>query len=497
MIKQNNTFFINTLIILITGFIIKLLGLINRIFITRLLGPSGMGLYVLSFPTIMLFISISGLSLNITTSKLVSESIKNKKYSPKILLFKSIKLSLIISVFTIFVFLLIINPLVFNWLRNKDLYIPLLSTVFLIPLVGISDTLRGYLNGIKDMKKSSISTLLEQIFRILLSIGFLYVFLPYGIITATFFCLIALSIGEIASIIYCLVIFKKIGLIHYQNTKNEMNAIIKISIPSTLSRLIGNFTYFLEPILYVWILTKLNYSADKIQNSYTIVNAYTLSLLTLGSFVSTALSTSVVPLISENYAINNLSNVNYYIKKTLLYSLIPGIFITIFLILYSSEIMKLIYGTTFGSYEVCKFAIFFLPYYIQAPLASIYQALGKSKSIFFISSIFNFLRLLLIVILANINWINYDSLIIATFITLDLSCIIILYKIKKLTSLKVSYNNSITLVILFLFTFFITLLFKTLSINIFLNVLLVFIIYIFVILKFHIIELNNFRKSKF
>ena len=55
---DKTSFFFNTLIILITGFVIKALGLINRIFITRILGSSGMTLYIMSFPTIMLFINI-------------------------------------------------------------------------------------------------------------------------------------------------------------------------------------------------------------------------------------------------------------------------------------------------------------------------------------------------------------------------------------------------------------------------------------------------------
>ncbi|MDD7315387.1 MAG: stage V sporulation protein B, partial [Bacilli bacterium] len=63
--KKNkaSSFLFNTLIILISGFFIKLLGLINRIFITRTLGPENINLYIMSFPTIMLFISISGMSL--------------------------------------------------------------------------------------------------------------------------------------------------------------------------------------------------------------------------------------------------------------------------------------------------------------------------------------------------------------------------------------------------------------------------------------------------
>ena len=109
---------------------------------------------------------------------------------------------------------------------------------------------------------------------------------------------------------------KKQNTIDYTSTTGELKAILKICIPTTLSHLVGNFTYFLEPIVYVWILTILNFQQSQIEESYTIVNAFTISLLTLGSFVSTALATTVVPSISESNATNDISKVNYFIKKS-------------------------------------------------------------------------------------------------------------------------------------------------------------------------------------
>lgn len=489
-ISIKNTFFINTLIILITGFIIKFLGLINRIFITRLLGPSGMNLYILSFPTIMLFISISGFSLNISISKLVSESIKTKQYSPKLILYNAIKLSLLISIITIIIFIIILKPLVNVFLKNGDLYLPLLSTILLIPLVGISDSLKGYFNGLKLMKYSSLSSLIEQIFRIGFSIIVLYITIPYGITIACFACLVSLSIGEIASIIYSSIIIKKLKLIHYENTSNEINALIKISIPSTMSKLLGSFTYFLEPIVYLWVLSVLKYPDKLVQEQYTIINAYTLSLLTLGSFVSVALSTTVVPSISENFAVKEFNKVNYYIKKTIIYSLIPGIFITVILLFYPYELMNLIYGSSEGVTEVRKFAVFFLPYYLQAPLSSIYQALGKSKSLFIYSTIFNILRILLIILLSFIPSININSLIIAIFITLDLYFIILYLKIKKLTSFKISFHNSINIFIISLFLISLTILFISIKLNYILSIIILFTIYLILCYKFNLIDIN-------
>ncbi len=492
---NKKSFFYNTLIILITGFIIKLLGLIYRIIITRTLGEKGMTLYIMSFPTIMLFINISCLSLNITISKLVSESIKTKQYSPKILLKKAIHLALITSIITIILYLLMLYPLTFYLLKNEDLFLPLLSAVFLIPLVGISDSLKGYFNGLKLMNHTSIANLIEQISRIIFSTLLLILMIPYGIKLATFFCLLALSIGELFSIIYSSIKIKKLKIIHYENTKNELNAIIKISIPSTLSHLIGNFTYFLEPIVYVWILSLLNHPIDKINSMYTIINAYTISLLTLGSFVSNAIGTTIVPSISESHALNKTDSVNYYIKKAIIFSLVPAFFITAVLFIYPEDLMNLVYGTSSGSNLIKYYVIFFIPYYLEAPLSSIYHSLGCSKSLFKISSFFNILRILLIIILSTINKISYQSIILSTAITLIGFTFIVYLNIKKLTNIKVSYNKSLSLLLIFIFTFFSLCFFKLLNINYIISIFINGLIYLFWCYILKLINIKSLLKA--
>ncbi len=490
--KKNkaSSFLFNTLIILISGFFIKLLGLINRIFITRTLGPENINLYIMSFPTIMLFISISGMSLYVSISKLVAESVKTKQYSPKIILKKAFLLSISVSVITSIIFLILLKPLTHNLLKNDDLYFPLLSTLLLIPLVGISDGLKGYFNGLKMMKFSATANMIEQLARIFFSITILLITHPYGPKVATFSCLLAMSIGEAASIIYLLIRIKKIGIIHYDNTTGELKAVVDIAVPTTFSRLIGNFTFFLEPIIYVWILSKLCYPHESIEKSYTIVNAYTISLLTIGSFVSIALSTTVVPGISENYVIKCFDKVNYYIKKTLICALIPGIFITIILFYFPSDIMKLIYGTTLGTSDIKLFVFFFLPYYLQAPLVAIYQAMGKSKDLFILSTIFDCLRLLLIVLLSMVPFISYSSLMIATTITLDLSFIIIFFKVIKLSKLKIDFNQSFSLVLISIFIFSLTALLKMINFPFIITIIIVGIIYL---LCCHLFKLINFK----
>ena len=106
--KIHNTFFLNTFFIILSGFIVKGLGLVNKIVITRLLGTEGMSIYILAFPTIILFINLSGFSLNITTSKLISESLKTKSISPNKVIKQAIRIAVKVS---LIIELLITPPL--------------------------------------------------------------------------------------------------------------------------------------------------------------------------------------------------------------------------------------------------------------------------------------------------------------------------------------------------------------------------------------------------
>ena len=76
--KKSN-FFKLTLMLVIGGFITKILGMIIKIVTTRYIGAMGMGIYMLIMPTYSLLIAISGLGFPVAISKLVAEEKYNNK----------------------------------------------------------------------------------------------------------------------------------------------------------------------------------------------------------------------------------------------------------------------------------------------------------------------------------------------------------------------------------------------------------------------------------
>lgn len=451
---KSNKLFKNTLIIIITGFIVKIIGMIGKVVTTRTLGIEGMSKYALSYPTLLLFINIAGYSMNNTISKLVSESIASKQYSPKILLKKGIKTSLTISLICIIVYLLSIKTISLHLLKDADLYYPLLMGTFLIPLVGISDALRGYFNGLKEVKIASTSLFLEQLTRTTFSLIGIFIGIKYNVIVATSFLYIALSLGEISSIIYCLINIKKKKLIHFLNTEGEQKIIYKTATYLTTSRIIGSISYFLEPILYTNILSYLNYSKDIIHNTYTTIDIYIIPLLTIISFIPFSLSTAIIPHISESFAEKNKSKLNFYLNKAYLFTLFPAFLYLITVLFYHDELMMLLFKTTIGANMSKKVSLIFIVYYIQIISSSILQAIGKVKTVLINSFLSNLSRLTLIIVLPFFPTVNTNSILFAVIIAAMISAVFLIINVIKETNFKPNLPELITIFLLIILSFF-------------------------------------------
>ena len=484
MKKIENSFLLGTLIILLSGLIVKALGLINKIVITRLLGTEGMSIYILAFPTIILFINLAGFSLNITTSKLIAESIKNQKYSPKKIIKNCLKIAIKVSLVIEILFLISLKFIVYNLLKNNDLFYPLLMITFLIPLVGITDTFRGVFAGYKKMETVAKVNILEQVTRIIFSVSSLVILSQYGIIISVSFTILALTIGEASSLIYLLFKYKKLNIFDYPSTNNEKKAILNMAIPTTASRLIGSFTYFLEPIVNTCTLLWLNYDNTIIKTDYTIINAYIIPLLTITSFLSTSLSTTCIPTISEQNALNQKENILNLINKVFIYCIIPGLLISIILYSFPKEYMHFLFATSQGSNYIKKYVFIYLIHYLQAPGVAILQALGYAKRVFKISSIFNILRLFFIVFLSFFSIIGTYAIFYSITITMCLETLLIWFNISKYTKFKLKKNLILNLALLSIIMIGIsTILVNTLKLHFIIITFFIVAIY-FILIKF-------------
>lgn len=375
---KKDTFKTSIMILLIGGFITKILSFVIRVLYTRTIGEEGINLYTIVTPTFGLFITLAQFALPISISKLVSENrIRSKK-----IVFSTFFFILLFNLFLI-LFVLVTAPFIANNLLKQPTVTPLLyAMAFTLPFISITSILKGYFLGKLQVAPNTISNIFEQTVRILFLLFGLPLLVKKSILLGVISYILFNIITEIVSIFtfWCF-LPKKISL-HKEDIHPDQKIIkrvLKISVPSVSSRLIGNIAFFLEPIVLTNLLLFFGYSNSYILEEYASYNAYAIGLLTIPSFLVAAICQILIPEISKYHSQKNILMIKRRIKQALSYSFIIGFFCSMFLFFFRDPLLNIIYNTTRGSKYIFALAPFFVLFYLEAPLSSTLQALDESK----------------------------------------------------------------------------------------------------------------------
>lgn len=375
---MKNNFIKSTLILMIGGLITKILGMLIKIVLTRTITTKGIGTYSLILPTFNLFITLCTLGFPIAISKLVSEQ---KKRSKNIVL-STIPLALLFNLILIIIIFSISPFISNNLLHNKSTYYPLISIGFTLPFICISSILKGYYYGKEKMFPTITSNIIEQITRLLLTITIIKKLIKHSLTYAITGVVLINIISEGISIIVLLLFLpkkQKVSIKDFKYNKETLKDLLNISIPTTGSRLIGSITYFLEPIILTYTLTLSGYSKEFITVQYGIINGYVYALLLLPSFFTLAISSALLPVISNSFSKKDYKYTKYKIKQAIFLSLLIGIPCTLLFMFIPDLFLKLIYNTNEGLIYIKIIAPIFLLYYIQGPLTASMQAMNQAK----------------------------------------------------------------------------------------------------------------------
>ncbi len=435
MIKfKNNLLIKNIIILLVSGALAKVLGMLGKIIYTRIAGVNVVGLYTMITPTFMLIISICQFSFPISISKISAE----EKYDNKSLLKSAYFVGSIISIILIIILILTSNLIALS-LHNKLLAPAILSISAIIPFVMISSVQRGFLHGKEDMLPASITNVTEEIIKIILILFLLPITINKGDITSVIFLILFNVITEGSNILF---MQKAISKKYISNKKGKVNKkiikeILSISIPTTSVRLIASIGFFLEPIILTNTLLSSGYSPNYITMEYGIINSYIVPLLSIPSFFSISIASALLPNITKAYANKKYDEFNRKLLKLMFLSMLVGAVCLTIILIFPNEILKLVYNVNFGINYIYLIGPFFLILYMQPTLSVALQAMDKTNKLFLTSTISVIIKYSALYVLGKIGF-GMNALIFAMIAgivtTTSLVLIIVLKELKKKTS---------------------------------------------------------------
>ena len=375
---KKNIFLKSVILLMIGGLITKIISMLIKIVLARLIGPEGMGIYMLVSPTFTLLIALAQLGFPVAISKLVAEEKGNNKN----LVFSVIPISLLLNIIIIIILFFSSGYISTNLLNEPRSYYALICIGLVLPFISISSILRGYFFGKQKMFPHVLSNITEDVIRLIALIIGIPIFLSKGLEYAVAFVVLVNIISEFTSILILFFFVPKnfkLTKDDLKPNKNSIKTVFSIGIPTTASRIIGSIGAFLEPIILTYVLIGIGYKSNYIVTEYGIISGYIMPLILSPSFFTLAISQALIPNISKAHSHGHYKYVKDKIKLAIFLSLLIGIPATILFELFPSVPMKLIYNLDEGTEYLKILAPIALMHYIQAPLTASLQAMGKAK----------------------------------------------------------------------------------------------------------------------
>lgn len=390
--KKINPLITGTIILTVTGFASRFIGFFYRIFLSRVFGAEGMGLYQLTSPVLALTFSITVSGMQTAISKFVASETTTKDYRSSFhTLFTGFGISMLLSA-ACTAYIYTFSDIIAAKLLFEPRTAPLLRIISLsIPMATVHSCINGYFYGIRKTSVPSITQLVEQIIRV----GSVYlIYITYrakGYSPTINFAVVGLVIGEGASMLVSL------GAIYHRfysvsSSKNIISKarqpisavrgsaknLLSLAAPLSLNRTLINFLQSIEAIYIPQCLMRYGYDNAKALSVYGVLTGMALPLILFPSAITNSISVLLLPIVSEAEANGNHQAIRKAVKKSIRYCLLLGFLCTALFLAFGRLAGQLLYHSSLAGSFIITLS-FICPFmYIASTLNSILNGLGKT-----------------------------------------------------------------------------------------------------------------------
>ena len=343
---SNNTsresFLKGALILSLAGVIVKIMGAFFRIPLSNLIGSIGMGYYQVVYPIYTLFLILAVAGFPTALAKLVSEqrAVGDFKGANKTfrISYTVLFITGLIS-FSIFFFgAEFISTVI---LKNSGAYAAMVAISPALLFVPLMSSYRGYFQGRRDMTKIAVSQVIEQFFRVSLGLFLGYMLMKsYGPEMGAAGGVLGAAIGGFASAAFLIYIYlrntkeRKAEIAHSSHIKTEstgtiLKKLLYVAIPITIGACVMPLVNMVDSVIVVRRLQVAGFDIDMANSLLGQLSGMAIPIVNLPVVIDQAIGMSLVPSISEAYALNQINRARKEAKtglKTILLVVLPCTF---------------------------------------------------------------------------------------------------------------------------------------------------------------------------
>lgn len=382
---------LGTILLTGAGIISRILGFFYRIFLSRTIGASGLGLYQLIFPVFSLCLALSASGIQTAISRFVASERNGKHF-----LFVGLTISVILSgLFACCIYLLApwIAADILKEPRTEEL---LRIMVYAILPACIHSCFNGYYYGIKNSAVPSACQIIEQLARVFGTVLIYHILQKQGLPLEPIHAVWGLVISELAGLFVNITAFfsrkedssnteesleevlsgnKTHGFLLYNTTKT----LGLMAIPLTLNHVLITLSHSLENLLLPQKLMAFGYTSNEALEHFGILTGMALSVIFFPSAITNSLSVLLLPRISETKAKGDMHAVLETIKGAVCCGVALGSLCTFLFLLSADWFGIYIFDDMLAGFYIRILSILCPFMYTSGLLSSIVNGLGNAS----------------------------------------------------------------------------------------------------------------------
>ena len=367
--KNKQLFFHNIFSLMISQVIVKILGLLYRLYLTnrRGFGDEGNAIANGGFQVFALILSIIAIGIPTAIAKIIAETTAKENY---IGAFKIFKIAIILfSIFGIigsYALYKYSYVLANNYLHMKETQLSIIALSPSVFLVSIISVLKGFFSGREAIKNTANAQSLDQLIKTISTFAMIelsiFIFKKTDTVIMAACSNFATTLGNLAELVYLVISYKRdlpiiLEEITYSRSNKEfkivtiVKQILIVAIPISLTALITTISKNIDSITIVNDLKDI-IGYEEAKKQYGILSGKVDALVNFPLSFNMAIVTSLLPSIAATNG--NIKMQEKRINQSYEIGLIISIPLTMIFFVFSNEILRLLFPNASSGGEILR-----------------------------------------------------------------------------------------------------------------------------------------------
>lgn len=390
---SNNKFLKGTLILTVSSIVVKVIGSLNWIILSRVLGGEGIGLYQMGFPIYLMAITLSSAGIPVAISIITAEKLAQKDFLGAKRVF-NVSLRLLFVTGLVFASALFFGThwLIDNhWIRDSRAYYSIIALAPAVFFVTFLASFRGYLQGWQIMTPTAASEIVEQLMRVVTMIVFANMFMPHGLAYAAGGASMGAGVGAFCALLVLMWFYGRLKQklkadLQQQNplaTRESARAIIsrllRLALPVSMSSLMLPVVANLDLLIVPQRLEAAGFHISQATEFFGYLTGMAVPLINLATIFTAAMTISLVPAISESRALNDVFGIRAKTRTAFRVALIITCPCFVGMYFLAEKIAALIYNAPGAADAIQTMSVGILLLGLHQISTGILQGLGRTS----------------------------------------------------------------------------------------------------------------------